>query len=189
MRDIPKNGCGGDYCGRGFFFFLSLKAISRFRPFSLVGPTQAFPFSKKVMKKVFTHNLNTLSVYPAKQSNYTEVLGPLVRDFSIFFFGFFSFPTDRPKIRERIRQQTKKVNGLRGSTSKQYTINLVPRAFSMAWEGKSSTVYRNMQVNFHLLSSISKILLTVHNHELLVNHTTYFSTQLIVNTPQLEDNV
>ena len=30
-----------------FFFFLSPKAIPRFRPFSLVGPTQAFAFSKK----------------------------------------------------------------------------------------------------------------------------------------------
>ena len=29
------------------FFFLSPKAIPRFRPFSLVGPTQAFAFSKK----------------------------------------------------------------------------------------------------------------------------------------------
>ena len=94
-------------------------------------------FPKKVVKKVFTHNLNTMSVYPAIQPNYTEVLGLLVRDLPIFFFGFFSFPTDRPKIRERIRQQTKKVNGLRGSTSKQHTINLVPRAFSMAWDEKS----------------------------------------------------
>ena len=69
-------------------------------------------FPKKVMKKVFKHNLNTLSVYPAIQSNNTEVLGLLVRDFFsiFFFFGFFSFPTDRPKIRERIRQQTKKVS-------------------------------------------------------------------------------
>ena len=98
-------------------------------------------FPKKVMKKVFTHNLNTLSVYPAIQSNYIEVLGLLVRDFFsifFFFFGFFSFPTDRPKIRERIRQQTKTVNGPRGSTSKQHTINLIPRAFSMVWEGKRS---------------------------------------------------
>ena len=48
-------------------------------------------FPKKVMRKVFTYNLNTLSVYPAIQSNYTEVLGLLhvVRDFfSIFFFLF-----------------------------------------------------------------------------------------------------
>ena len=81
------------------------------------------------MKKVFTHNLNTMSVYPAIQSNYTEVLGLLVRDcFSIFFFFFLAFFLFRPT--------DKKVNGLRGSTSKQHTINLVPRAFSMAWEGK-----------------------------------------------------
>ena len=32
--------------GVAFFFFLSPKAIPRFRPFSLVGPTQAFAFSK-----------------------------------------------------------------------------------------------------------------------------------------------
>ena len=54
-------------------------------------------FPRKVMKKVFTHNLNTMSVYPAIQSNYTEVLGLLVRDCSIFVFGFFSFPTNRQK--------------------------------------------------------------------------------------------
>ena len=29
------------------FFFLSPKAIPRFRPFSFVGPTQPFAFSKK----------------------------------------------------------------------------------------------------------------------------------------------
>ena len=28
------------------------------------------------------------------------------------------------------------MDDLRGSISKQHTINLVPRAFSMAWEGK-----------------------------------------------------
>ena len=30
-----------------FFFFLAPKAIPRFRPFSLIGPTQAYAFSKK----------------------------------------------------------------------------------------------------------------------------------------------
>ena len=34
------------------YFFLSPKAIPRFRPFSLVGPTQAFAFSKKSYKEV-----------------------------------------------------------------------------------------------------------------------------------------
>ena len=67
-------------------------------------------FPKKVMKKVFTHNLNTSSVYPAIQSNYTEVLGLLVRDFfSIFFFlAFFLFrPTD-PKSRNAFDSKQKK---------------------------------------------------------------------------------
>ena len=125
-----------------FFFFCPPRLFPVFNRLSAsLDRPRLLRFLKQVMKKVFTHNLNALSVYPAIQSNYTEVLGPLIRDFSIFFcfcffFGLFSFPTDRPKIRERIRQQTKKVNGLRGSTSKQHSINLVPRAFSMAWEGK-----------------------------------------------------
>ena len=119
-------------------FFVPWGIFPIFDHLASLGPPRFLCFPKKVMKKVFTHNLNTLSVYPAIQSIYTEVLGLLVRNFFswYFFYGFFSFPTDRPKIRERIRQQTKKVNGLRGSTSNQHTINLVPRAFSMAWEGK-----------------------------------------------------
>ena len=86
-------------------------------------------FQKKVMKKVIiTHHLKTLSVYSAIQSifchlfslftfdfnhvlsfpgsayYYDEVLGLLLRDFS-FFLAFFLFrPTDKPKIREQIRQ-------------------------------------------------------------------------------------
>ena len=72
------------------------------------------------MKKVITHNLKTLSVYSVIQSMfchffmmftfdfnhvlsfpgsacyYAEVLSLLVREFSNFFFGVFSFPTDRP---------------------------------------------------------------------------------------------
>ena len=91
------------------------------------------------MKKVFTHNLNTLSVYPAIQSNYTEVLGLLVRDFFSIFFFFLAFflyrPTD-PKSGNAFDSKQKTVNGLRGSTSNQHTINLVPRFFSVAWEGK-----------------------------------------------------
>ena len=55
-----------------------------------------------------------------------------------FFFGVFSFPTDRPIDPKsgNAFDSTKKVNGLRGSTSKQHTINLVPRAFSMRGKGK-----------------------------------------------------
>ena len=68
-------------------------------------------FPKKVMKKVFKDNLNLLSVYPAIQSNYTEVLGLLVRDFfSIFFFflAFFLFrPTD-PKSGNAFDSKQKK---------------------------------------------------------------------------------
>ena len=98
--------------------FLSLKAIPRFRPFSLVGPTQVFAFSKKSYEGNYTY-LKTLSVYSAIQSMfcnlfslftfdfnhvlsfagsacyYAEVLGLLLRDFSIFW-AFFSFPIDRP---------------------------------------------------------------------------------------------
>ena len=94
-----------------FFFFCPPKLYPVFDRLASLDRPRLMRFPKKVMKKVFTHNLNTLSVYPAIQSNYIEVLGLLVRDFSIFFFfffGFFSFPSDRPKIRERIRQQTKK---------------------------------------------------------------------------------
>ena len=106
-------------CGRGRgIIYLSPKAGPRFRPFSLVGPTQVFAFSeKKVMKKVIPHNLKTLSVYSAIQAMfchpfslfmfdfnhvssfpgsacyYAEVLDLLVRDFSIFF-GFFNFFLD-----------------------------------------------------------------------------------------------
>ena len=119
------------------FFFCPPRLFPVFdRLASLDRPT-LLRFPKKVMKKVFTHNLNTLSVYPAIQSNYTEVLGILVRDFfSIFFVFFFLFrPTD-PKSGNAFDSKPKRVNGLRGSTSKKHTINLVPRAFSMAWEGK-----------------------------------------------------
>ena len=43
---------------------------------------------------------------------YAEVPGHLAPDFfSILFLFFFSFPTDRPKIRKRIRQETKKKRG------------------------------------------------------------------------------
>ena len=104
------------------FFFCPPRLFPVFDRLASLDRPRLLRFPKNVMKQVFTHNLNTLLVYPAIQSNYTEVLGLQVRDFSIFFFffGFFSFPTDRPKIRKRIRQQTKKVNGLRGSTSKQH---------------------------------------------------------------------
>ena len=126
----------------------------RFRPFS-----DRPRFSRLVMKKVITHNFKILSFYSAIQSMfffslftfefnhvlsfpgsacyYAEELGLLVRDFisSPFFFWLFFFsdrPTD-PKSGNAFDSKQKKVNGLRGSTSKQHTINLVPRAFSMAW--------------------------------------------------------
>ena len=47
----------------GVAYFLSPKAIPRFRPFSVVRQTQVFAFSKKkVMKKVIIHNFNTVNV-------------------------------------------------------------------------------------------------------------------------------
>ena len=132
-------------------FVLSPKAIPRFRPFSIVRPTQVFAFSKKsyeeghcqftlqysrcfvIFFSLFTFEFNHVLSFPGSACYYAEVLGLLV----LHFFGLFSLfrPTDRPKFRERIRNK-KKGKGLRGSTSKQHTINLVPRAFSMAWEGK-----------------------------------------------------
>ena len=43
------------------------------------------------------------------------------------------FKKNKPKAEQETAQPTA---GLKGSTSKQHTINLVPRAFSMPWEGK-----------------------------------------------------
>ena len=99
------------------FFFCPPRLFPVFDRLASLDRPRLLHFPKKVMKKVFTHNLNTLPVYPAIQSNYTEVLGLLVQDFFSIFFGLFSFPTDRLKIRERIRQQTKTVNGLRGNNT------------------------------------------------------------------------
>ena len=79
------------------FFFCPPRLFPVFDRLASLDRPRLLRFPKKVMKKVFTHNLNTLSVYPAIQSNYTEVLGLLVRDFFsifFFFFGFFFF-TDR----------------------------------------------------------------------------------------------
>ena len=93
---------------------------------------------------LFTFDFNQVLSFPVSAFYYSELLGLLVRDFfsTFFFWRFFLFrPTDRrtgPKSGNAFdSKQKKKVNGLRGSTSKQHTINLVPRAFSaMAWEGK-----------------------------------------------------
>ena len=126
-------------------------------------------FPKKVMKKVITHNLQTLSVYSAIQSlfcnlfslltldfndvlsfpgsacYYAEVLGLLVQDFFSIFFSFlacFLFRlTDRQtdaKSGNAFDSKQKKVNGLRGSTSKQHTINLVP----MFWVSTLKSIER-----------------------------------------------
>ena len=102
------------------FFFCPLRQFPVFDRLASLDRPRFLRFPKKVMKKLFTHNLKTLSVYPAVQSMfchlfslftfdfnhalsfpgsacyYAEVLGLLVRDFSVFLFGFFSFPTDRP---------------------------------------------------------------------------------------------
>ena len=79
------------------YFFLSPKAIARFRV-----------FQKNVMKKVITHNSNTVNVlssffslftfefnhvlpFPGSACYYAEVLGLLVRVFFFFFFSCFGF--------------------------------------------------------------------------------------------------
>ena len=74
-----------------FFFFCPARLFPVFDRLASLDRPRRLGFPKKVMKKVFTHKLNTLSVYPAKQSNYTEVLGLLVRDFFSIFFLFFCF--------------------------------------------------------------------------------------------------
>ena len=125
-----------------FFFFWPPRLFPVFDRLASLDRLRLMRFPKKVMKKVFTHNLNTLSVYPAIQSNYTEVLGLLVRDFFsiffffFFFFGFFFFSDRQTQNQGTHSKANKKVNSLRGSTYQQHTINLVPRTFSMALEGK-----------------------------------------------------
>ena len=70
------------------FFFCPPRLFPVFDRLASLDRPRLLRFPKKVMKKVFTHNLNTLSVYPAIQSNYTEAMGLLVRDFfSILFLG------------------------------------------------------------------------------------------------------
>ena len=49
---------------------------------------------------------------------------------------FLAFFLSRQTQNQGKHSTAKKVNGLRDSTSKQHTINLVPRAFSMAGKGK-----------------------------------------------------
>ena len=111
-------------CGRGiffFFFFCPLRLFPVFDRLASLDRPRLLRFPKKVIKKLFTHNLKTLSVYPAIQSMfchhalsfpgsacyYAQVLGLLVRDFfSIFLFGFFSFPTHRPTDRQTQNQGT-----------------------------------------------------------------------------------
>ena len=65
------------------FFFCPPRLFLVFDRLASLDRPRLLRFPKKVMKKVFTHNLNTLSVYPSIQSIQS-------------FFGFFSFPTDRP---------------------------------------------------------------------------------------------
>ena len=96
--------------------FCPLRLFPVFDPLALLDRPRFSRFPKKVMKKVITitHNLKTLSVSSAIQSMfchlfplftfdfnhvlslpgsacyYAEVLGLLVRDFSIFWLFFFS---------------------------------------------------------------------------------------------------
>ena len=99
-------------------FFCPLRLIPVFDRLALLDRPRFSRFPKKVMKKVITHHLETLSVYSAIQSMffypfslftfdfnhvlsfpgsacyYAEVLGLLVRDF--IFWAFFLFRlTDR----------------------------------------------------------------------------------------------
>ena len=96
-------------------FFLSLKAIPCFRPLSVVRPTQVFTYSKKsyeegnytyfqysqcfvIFFSLFTFEFNHVLSFPGSACYYAEVLGLPVRDsapFLFFFFGSFSFPSDR----------------------------------------------------------------------------------------------
>ena len=92
------------------FFFCPPRLFPVFDRLASLDRPRLLRFPKKVMKKVFTHNLNTLSVYPAIQSNYTEVLGLLVRDFfSIFFFlAFFLYSPTDPKSGNAFDSKQKK---------------------------------------------------------------------------------
>ena len=71
-------------------------------------------------------------VISSLRSYYAEMLGLLVPDlFSISFWLFFFFSerqTQNQGTRSTVNKK-KTVNGLRGSTSNQHTINLVPRTF------------------------------------------------------------
>ena len=94
----------------GVAFFCTPRLFPVFDRLASLDRPKLLRFPKKVMKKVFTHNLNTLSVYPAIQSNYTEVLGLLARDFFswYFFMAFFLFrPTD-PKLGNAFDSKQKK---------------------------------------------------------------------------------
>ena len=63
-------------CGLGTIFFCPLRLIPIFDRLALLDRPRFSRFPKKVMKKVITHHLETLSVYPAIQS--------------MFFLSFFA---------------------------------------------------------------------------------------------------
>ena len=73
------------------FFFCPPRLFPVFDRLASLDRPRLLRFPKEVMKKIFTHNLNTLSVCPTIQSNYSEVLGLLVRDFFSIFFFFWLF--------------------------------------------------------------------------------------------------
>ena len=112
-------------------FFCPLRLFPVFDRLASFDRPRFLRFPKKVMKKVFTHNLKTLSVYSAIQSMLRRLFSLFTFDFNhvfsfpgsacyyaevlrllglhIFWLFFFADrPTDRSKIRERIRQKTKK---------------------------------------------------------------------------------
>ena len=96
---------------------------------------------------------NHILSFPGSACYYAELLGLLVEDFFSIFFVLFSFPTDRPrdpKSRNAFDSKQKNVNGLRGSTSKQHTINFVPR------RGEAVAYNRLRQSEVRLYTEICK---------------------------------
>ena len=140
-------------CGR----WLSLRLFPVFDRLASLDRPRFSHFPKNVMKEVITHNLKTFSVYFAIQSMFCHLFSLFTFDFNYVlsfpgsacyysevlarppssrilhsFLAFFLFrPTDRQTQNESknaFDSKQKKVNGPRGSISKQDTINLVRRA-------------------------------------------------------------
>ena len=109
----------------------------------MAGENQEYSQCSIIFFSLFTFEFNHVLPFPGSACYHAEVLGLLVRVFFFFFFfhvlAFFNFrltnrQTDNQRTHSTVNK--KKVNGLRGSTPKQHTMNLAPRAFFMVWEGK-----------------------------------------------------